>query len=220
MVSRMGVGNSGSRRIGALVVALVAIAALAVALATSAGAAKLVGKNGQVYACYKAKGKHKGAVHLVAKKGKCRKGEQKVSWNSVGPQGKSGENGENGSNGSNGVGGESGTNGVAGTPGLEKQVNQLTSKVTELEGVLKGVTNGELLGALTKLQGISPTQLQEAVASVTKVNSLCSQTSKLTSQSNALSETIGGLKLLNVLPGVELEKSVPLPTPLSAFACP
>ena len=109
---------------------------------------------------------------------------------------------------------------LTGAQGLEKQVNQLTSKLTSLEGVLKGITNTELLGALTKLQGIGPTQLQEAVASLTKVNALCSQTSKLTSQSNALSESIGGLKLLNVLPGVELEKSVPLPTPLSAFSCP
>jgi hypothetical protein len=216
----MGVGTFGSR-LGVLALALLAAAAICVsALVTDAGAVKLVGKNGQVYACYKAKGKRKGAVHLVAKKGKCHKGEKKISWNSVGPAGKSGESGENGSNGVNGAGGESGANGVAGVQTLEKQVNQLTSKLTSLEGVLKGISNTELTGALAKLQGISPVQLQEAVASLTKVNALCSQTSKLTSQSNALSESVGGLKLLNVLPGVELEKAVPLPTPLSAFSCP
>jgi hypothetical protein len=216
----MGVGISGSR-LGALALASLAAAAICfAALVTDAGAAKLVGANGQVYACYKAKGKRKGAVHLVAKKGKCHKGEKKVSWNTVGPQGKSGESGENGSNGANGVGGESGANGAAGMQTMEKQVDQLTSKLTSLEGVLKGISNAELTGMLAKLQGISPTQLQEAVASVTKVNALCSQTSTLTSQADKLGETIGGLKLLNVLPGVELEKAVPLPTPLSAFACP
>ncbi len=214
----MGVGNSGSR-LGALALALLAAAAICfAALVTDAGAVKLVGANGQVYACYKAKGKRKGAVHLVTKKGKCHKGEKKISWNSVGPQGKSGESGENGSNGEGGSAGEQGIAGTTQT--LEKQVNQLTSKVTSLEGVLKGISNAELTGLLAKLQGISPSQLQEAVASVTKVNALCSQTATLTSQADKLGETIGGLKLLNVLPGVELEKAVPLPTPLSAFACP
>jgi hypothetical protein len=216
----MGVGISGSR-LGALALALLAAAAICfTALVTNAGAVKLVGPDGQVYACYKAKGKRKGAVHLVTKKGKCRKGEKKVSWNTVGPQGKSGESGENGSNGSNGVGGESGANGTAGMQTLEKQVNQLTSKITSLEGVLKGINNTELTSVIAKLQGISPTQLQEAVAALTKVNSLCTQASKLTSQSNALNESIGGLELLNALPVVELKKAVPLPAPLSAFTCP
>ncbi len=86
--------------------------------------------------------------------------------------------------------------------------------------MLKGITNTELLGALGKLQGISPTQLQEAVASVTKVNALCSEASKLTSQSNALGEALGGLGLLNNIPPLELTKAVPIPNPLSTFACP
>lgn len=214
----MGVGNSGSR-IGTLVLALLAAAALCVAVIVGeASAAKLVGKDGQVYACYKAKGKRKGAVRLVAKKGKCHKGEKKVSWNVTGPSGENGTGGENGTAGEGGAGGEKG---ATATQGLEKQVQSLTGKVTQLESVLKGITNTELLGALSKLQGISPTQLQEAVASVVKVNELCSQASKLTSQSNALGEAIAGLKLITGgLPGLGLEKVVPIPTPLSTFACP
>jgi len=203
---------------GAVALALLAAAALCAAVIVGEASGALVGKDGRVYACYKAKGKSKGAVRLVTKKGKCHKGEKKVSWSAAGPAGQGGENGQNGENGTGGEGGAGGEKGTAGS--LEKQVQSLTSKISSLESVLKGITNTELTGMLSKLQGISPTQLQEAVASVTKVNALCSQATKLTSQSNALGETIGGLNVIGGLPVLELEEVVPLPTPLSAFACP
>jgi hypothetical protein len=212
----MGVGISGSR-IGAFALALVAAAALCVGLVASAGAVKLVGKDGRVYACYKAKGKAKGAVRLVPKKAHCKKGQKKISWGVTGPAGESGAGGENGSNGQGGVGGEGGT---PGTKGLEQKVQSLTSQLATVESVLKGITNTDLTGMLAKLQGVSGTQLQEAVGSVVKVNELCSQASKLTNQSNALGTTLGGLKLLGNLPPLELEKTVPVPAPLSTFACP
>jgi hypothetical protein len=217
----MGVGISGSR-MGTLVLTLLAAAALcaAVIVGEAGAAAKLVGKDGRVYACYKAKGKRKGAVHLVAKNGKCRKGEKKVSWGVTGPSGVSGENGSSGEGGTNGEGGNGGEKGVNATQGLEKQVQSLTSKVTQLESVLKGINPGDLPGMLSKLQGITPTQLQEAVSSVAKVNELCAQSSKLTSQSNALGQTLGGFELLGGLPPLELKKAVPVPAPLSTFACP
>jgi hypothetical protein len=216
----MGVGISGSR-IGTLALALLAAAALCAAVIVGqAGAAKLVGKDGRVYACYKAKGKLKGAVHLVAKNGKCHKGEKKVSWGVTGPSGSSGENGSGGENGSSGEGGNGGEKGATGTQGLEKQVQSLISKVASLESVLKGINPGDLTGALSKLQGISPTQLQEAIASVGKVNELCSQTSKLTSQSNAMGQALGGLEVLGGIPALELKPTLPIPTPLSTFACP
>jgi hypothetical protein len=211
----MGVGISGSR-IGTLAVALVAAAALFAALATGAGAARLIGKDGKVYACYKAKGKAKGAVRLVAKKGKCRHGEKKVSWGAAGPTGESGGSGESGTNGESGAAGETG---AGGTKGLEGRISALSSKVTALEGVLQGITNTDLVGMLGKLQGISGTQLQETVASLAKVNALCAQTSKVTSQVDALGESLGGLKLVSALP-VALETIAPIPTPLSSFACP
>ena len=216
----MGVGNSGSR-FGAIVIVLLTTAALCAAVVVGeAGAAKLVGKDGRIYACYKAKGKAKGAVRLVPKKARCKKGQKKISWSVAGPAGESGQGGESGSNGEGGSGGESGSNGVT-AKGLENKVQALTTKLTSLESVLKGITNTELLGALGKLQGISGSQLQETVASLTKVNALCSQASKLTSQSTALGEAIGGLKLITGgLPGLGLEKLAPIPTPLSTFACP
>jgi hypothetical protein len=213
----MGVGTSGSR-VGTLALALLATVALCAAVvAGEAGAAKLVGKDGRIYACYKAKGKAKGAVRLIPKKSHCKKGTKRISWSVSGPAGEGGQSGENGSGGENGAGGETG---AQGTKGLEAKVQSLTSKVASLESVLKGITNTELLGALSKLQGISPTQLQEAVASVAKVNELCAQATKLTSQSNALGQALGGLELLGGLPPLELKKAVPIPTPLSTFACP
>ena len=189
----MGFGISGSR-IGTLAVALLAAVALFAALATSAGAARLIGKDGRVYACYKAKGKRKGAVRLVPKKIKCRKGERKISWNGAGRVGESGPGGENGENGTGGEAGAAGETATA-VKGLEGRLTQLTSKVTSLEGVLKGITNTELLGALTKLQGISGTQLQETVASLADVKALCTQATKLTSQLNTVGGLFGAFKL-------------------------
>jgi hypothetical protein len=201
-------------------------AALCAAVIVGGASGAIVGKNGRVYACYKAKGKNKGAVRLVPKKGKCRKGEKKVSWSVAGPAGQSGENGQNGENGAGGEGGAGGEKGTAATQTLEKQVQSLTSKLTSLESVLKGITNNELLGALGKLQGVSGTGLQEAVAKVPVVNSLvprvttlCEQSGTLTSRSNKLGEVIGGLNVIG-LPGLGLEPVVPIPNPLSSFACP
>jgi hypothetical protein len=212
----MGVGISGSR-IGAVALALLAAAALCAAVVVGEASGALIGKNGRVYACYKAKGKNKGAVRLVPKKGKCRKGEKKVSWSAAGPAGQSGENGQNGENGAGGEGGAGGEKGTTGTQGLEKQVQSLTDKVTSLESVLKGITNGDLTGMLSKLSGVSSgTQLQEAIASAADVKALCDQTKVLTERANVLGEVFGGLKLITLL-AVTLEKAVPVPTPLAAF---
>ncbi|HTT93266.1 MAG TPA: hypothetical protein VMF55_01220 [Solirubrobacterales bacterium] len=210
----MGVGNPGSR-IGAPALALLIAAVLCAAVVGEASGA-LVGKNGRVYACYKAKGKHKGAVRLVAKSAHCRKGEKKVSWSVTGPSGENGSNGENGTPGEGGAGGEKG---AAATQGLEKQVQALTTKVTSLESVLKGITNTELLGALSKLQGISGTQLQEAVASIADVKALCSQASVLTEQANKLGSLFGGIELGGTIPAL-LKLVVPTAPPsLAPFGC-
>ncbi len=213
----MGVGNPG-RRIGVVVIALLAAAALCAALATSAGATKLV-KNGRVYACYKAKAPRKGAVRLVAKKGKCRKGERKISWNLGGRLGEAGQGGENGENAAPGEPGAVGEPGAATIRGLEGKISALTGKVTSLESVLKGITNTELLGALTKLQGISGTQLQETVASLADVKALCTQATKLTDQVNTIGGLFGGIKLGGTIPPL-LGIVVPsAPTSLAAFGC-
>jgi hypothetical protein len=202
------------RTIGRLAALALAVT-LCLLVAAPASGARLIGKDGKVYACYKTKGKAKGSVRLVAKKAKCHKGEKKASWSATGPSGTAGENGSGGSPG------EGGNTGPAGTAGLEKQVSALSSKVSALEGVLKGITNGDLTGLLSKLQGISGTQLQEAIKSVanvnaltTQVSALCSQASSVTGQTNALRGVLAGAEVLGSL----LFPSLPVALP--AFSCP
>ncbi len=211
----MGVGTSGSR-IGAVALALLAAVALCAAVVVGEASGAIVGKNGRVYACYKTRGKAKGAVRLVPKSAHCKKGTKKISWSVAGPAGESGQGGENGSNGESGSSGESG---AAGVKGLEAKVQTLTSKVTSLESVLKGITNTDLLGMLSKLNGISGTQLQEAVAAVANVKALCTQATVLTERVNTLGSLFGGIELGGTIPAL-LKLVVPsAPTSLAPFGC-
>jgi hypothetical protein len=210
-------GGRTTARLGALALAV----ALCLFVAAPASAARIVGKDGKVHACYKLRGKAKGSVRLVAKKAKCRKGERRVAWNAVGQKGGAGETGE----GDPGSTGEGGGPGATGTAALEKQVSALTSKVSALEGVLKGVTNGDLTGLLSKLQGVSGTQLQDAIKSVANVNALTTQVGALCSQGKALTDQTQGLgtaiKTAEVLGLAGLSLLAPnLPTALPDFACP
>jgi hypothetical protein len=214
-------GSRGVRRDARTAAGLGALALAAVLcfllFAAARSDAALVGKDGRVYACYKTKGKAKGSVRLVAKKGHCRKGEKKVSWKATGTPGQQGVAGEEASSAEPGSPGEPGS---AGSPGaLEKQITTLTKKVAGLEEVLKGVTNPDLLGALGKLQGVSGAGLQEAVAKVPVVDSLCKQATALTSQSNALGAALGGLSLEGIVGTLKL--FIPaIPAPLPSFSCP
>lgn len=203
-------------RLGPVGIALLAAAALCLGgLAESASAARLVGKDGKVYACYRTKGKAKGSVRLVAKRQHCRHREKKISWNVTGAAGESGQNGSNGESGGNG---ESGTQGE---PGLQSQVTGLTNRVETLEGKLKGITNTALTGVISKLGGVSAAQLQEAVTSVADVNALCTQATALTKQTNLLGSALGGFSLNSALTLIGGVLNMPtLPTALPAFGCP
>jgi len=64
-----------------------------------------------IYACVS---RHGGAVHLVPKAARCRKGESKESWNTRGPAGATGAVSANGAAGLNGFNGVTGANGPAG----------------------------------------------------------------------------------------------------------
>jgi hypothetical protein len=78
----------------------------ALATASQAGAATY-------YACVK----KNGSAHIYTKKPKCKRGESKISWNSVGPAGRNGSNGLNGASGKSGTNGTNGTNGAKGETG-------------------------------------------------------------------------------------------------------
>lgn len=200
-------GNALRRGLPAVVAMLVAATVLVTALADPAGAG-IVSRDGKVYACYRTKGKAKGTVRLVAKKKKCRKGEKKISWNATGPAGVAGENGS---------GGEPGGGGETGATGLEGRIEKLTDRVETLESKLKGITNAALGEVISKLQGVSGTQLQEAVKAVANVNALCTQAKALTTQVNAIGAAVGAGEIIGSL----LDLSFPgLPaSPLPAFGC-
>jgi hypothetical protein len=78
----------------------------ALATASQAGAATY-------YACVK----KNGSAHVYTKKPRCRRGEKRLSWNSIGPAGRNGRNGTNGKNGTNGANGATGSKGESGAPG-------------------------------------------------------------------------------------------------------
>jgi hypothetical protein len=65
------------------------------------------------YACVK----KNGSAHVYTKKPRCKRGEKRLAWNSVGPAGKNGRNGTNGKNGANGTNGTNGAKGETGAPG-------------------------------------------------------------------------------------------------------
>ncbi len=184
-------------------------------------------KNGQVRACYKVKGKPKGAMRAVKGK-RCRRGERRLTWSVVGPAGAAGAAGSQGSTGSQGpqgapgVKGNPGTAGTAGGSGagtsltnLETKVASLSLEVKTLEDLLEGVSGGDLSGLLAKLNGISATQLNEAVGAVPTVDSLVPKVSDLEGLLNGVDsgDLSGALGKLDGVSGEDLEDVVTgLPT--------
>lgn len=107
--------------------------ALLVALALlvpagSAAARPLVAKDGKIHACYKFRGKHKGALRVVhGPRVRCRKRWRKVAW-SVRSSG-----GSAGAPGPQGVPGPQGPIDTAAVEGLENRVDELLNRVESLE---------------------------------------------------------------------------------------
>ncbi len=197
-------------------------------------AASPVGKDGTIHACYKVKGKPKGTLRVVGVKKHCKRGERKVVWNAAGQGGQGGTAGQPGSNGS-GQPGTAGSNGSssANEAVLKTEIASLEVKIGSLEGILKGVSNGDLLGSLATVKGLNNADLlgavdavkglnnadlTEAVNSLPVVDSLCTQATGLTEQSNLLGEGISKISLGGVLP-VGLTLKLPTLEPLEPFAC-
>jgi hypothetical protein len=177
---------------------LTAVSALACALllgAIAAGHAEagVVGPSGQITGCYVKKGKAKGTLRVVPPGQRCRKGEKPLSWNAQGQSG------------STGVQGGSGSSSQTDLSSLTIQLSQLQTRVTQLEGVLAGLTNTDLLGA---------------VAAVADVNALCTQVPTVVTQLNSVRTVLSGLSLSGVIP-LGLGLTVPsIPSALSPFSCP
>jgi hypothetical protein len=206
--------NSRSRL--APVALLAATALIFAGLCGAASAAPPVGKDGQIHACYRVKGKPKGALRVVVgSRVQCRRGERKVAWVVAAT---SSANGQQGVQGQQGASGASGSDDAA----LKAQVGALSLRVEALEGVLQGITNGDLTGMLATLQGLTNQGLRDAVDSVPLVEALCEQTPALTEQINLLQNVVGGLGLAPALELIGLLEIPTLPTPLDLndFGCP
>jgi hypothetical protein len=215
--------KAGPRALG-LVVSLALVGLLVGVFAGSAVAAPIA-MNGKVNACYKVKGKAKGAMRVVPAAKKCRKGERKLAWSVAGPPGAAGPAGSGGSTGTAGAIGATGATGPAGAAAtaseanLQTKIAGLTLKVEGLEGILAGVTNGELTGVVDKLDGVTGLELSETVAALPLVDTLCTQTSTLTGQANLLRGVVGGLGLSPALAALGLLTIPTLPAALPAFDC-
>lgn len=179
-----------------------------------APAASIVGKDGKIHACYKAKGKAKGTLRVVrSAKVKCPKRWKKVSWyanGQTGPQGQSGAPGAPGETGTNGGSGLPGTTGTVTVQALEDKVTELLTKVQSLETVLKGIDNTQLKEAIA---GIAKTEALEGA-----VGSLCTQAKALTTKSGELGTALGGLS--TVVDTLTLMGVPSIPTALPPFSCP
>lgn len=186
---------------------LLGLCAFVLFTSAPAAAAGIVGKDGKIHACYKAKGRGKGTLRVVRRaKVKCPKKWKKTSWyaaGQAGPQGAAGAPGGNGETGTNGSSGLPGTTGTATVKALEDKVTELLTKVQSLETILKGINNQ---------------QLQEAIAAVPVVGELCTQATALTSKSGELGSALGGLStVLDTLTILALHN---IPTALPPFSCP
>lgn len=155
----------GRLRLVPVAVLLTAAAMLLGGMGADALAAPPVGKDGKIHACYRVKGKPKGALRVVASARKrCKRGERKVVWSVVGSPGQSGSTGQPGQSGS----GSSGANGAAGSneAALAAKVASLALQVEGLEGLLKGVNDGDLSGAVSTVKGLTNGDLTSAVDTV------------------------------------------------------
>jgi hypothetical protein len=194
---------------------LVGLAAAAMLLALfvgSSAAAGPIGKDGTIHACYRVKGKPKGAMRVVPVKARCKRGERKVAWSAAGPGGQSGAAGQAAPAGS-GQQGQAGSDGSSPNEvALKTQISSLNVKVDGLEKILEGITHGDLIGTLATLDGVTNPELLGAIGSVPLVEEVCGQTEELTGRSDAILGLLDTLDLANLLS---------IPSALPTFdACP
>jgi hypothetical protein len=203
--------NRVSFKLGATAT-VVALCALVLSTAgVGTAAAKPLGSNGVIYACFKAKGKNKGALRVVSSPNGCRKlrGWRPMSWSansSTGSSGQSGGEGTRGELGQPGPKGDTGTEGKQGTAGqVEKSLTEtIQSQTVQINGLTKQVT--DLTGDVTDLEKT--------------VGDACDQLEVLTGRSDELLGAIGGLSVNNALQILGGLLEIPtLPAALGTFEC-
>jgi hypothetical protein len=206
-------------RFGLSIGLLAIVGLVSVVLASTAVAAPAIGKGGKISACYRVKGKAKGAMRVVPAGKKCRRGERKLAWNAAGTAGQAGVAGPTGNTGSTGAGGSAGASGTSNEANLQAKIASLTVKVEGLEGLLQGVTTGDLSGVVGKLSGVTGPQLTETVGALPVVSSLCTEAEALPAKVNGIGTALGGITLGGLIP-VGLALTIPSVTSLTAYTCP
>lgn len=183
-------------------------ALLALVAGSGAASAQPYAANGVVSACYKAKGKSKGALRLVKSTRSCKRarGWRPVAWSAAGPQGAPGPSsaaGQASPTGTPGPEGPPGPQGEQGSPGivggveqslldtiedqaaqiaaLTDQVNSLTGDLGDVEGLVTGLT-----GDLGDLEGV--------------VDGACDQLGLVTERSDELLSTLENSSIGGTLP--------------------
>ncbi|MGH2956015.1 MAG: hypothetical protein ACRDL6_03365 [Solirubrobacterales bacterium] len=205
-------------------------------------AAAVVGPDGQISVCYakgkskgkkkgkrkgKRKGRPKGAVRVVSPRKRCKRGERRLSWSAQGQPGQAGS---------------PGASGQQGLPGPQGPIDPtLEARVAQLEAVLAGTSNADLVGAITnaskldgisaaelagaitevaKLNGITATELSSAVDAVAAVESLCTEMSSVVTTLNGVHDAVANLALGGIIPPGLALVIPPLPGTLPAYSCP
>jgi hypothetical protein len=120
-------------------------------------ATSLVGTNGKITGCVQKKGKQKGDVRVIAGSGKCRSGEQSISWNGRGLPGSAGQQGATGQTGLPGSDGAPGQTGPSGSSAANAFMGHTTigssSQLWSASGTSTPVANvggnAPLVGMLT-----------------------------------------------------------------------
>jgi hypothetical protein len=262
-------------------VVLAAAATLLVGLVGTASAAAPIGKDGTIHACYRVKGKPKGGLRVVpSAKKRCKRGERKVTWSVADSAGQAGAVGQTGAGAASGQTGQAGATGSSSgnEAALQSKIASLALKLEGLEGVLggishgdlqgvlgtvkgvdnsellgavkavkgltnsdlldsvdavkgltnndllssvdavKGLTNGDLTGAVDAVTGLTNADLTEAVDSLPVIDELCTQSTELTKQVNAVGKGVSEISLGGLLPA-GLTLKLPTLPPLSTSAC-
>ncbi len=232
--------NRVSLRIG-VTASVAALGALAFSTAGASAAGQPFGKDGTIHACFKAKGKNRGALRVVPQSTSCRKlhGWRPVSWSATGSPGSvqagaggaAGVGGEPGSKGERGPEGKEGAQGPAGE--IEKslletiqnqttQIDQLTKQVTDLSGEVLALEGSlvNLSGGVANLEG-DVTDLSGGLVDLEgTVGETCDQLTTLTGQADDIVTGVSGVSLNNALQLIKAAITFPnLPGPLGQFEC-
>lgn len=124
------------------------------------------GQGRKIYACYKIKGKPRGALRVVkSRKARCRRGERKVAWTVAGATGQPGSQGAHGSQGEPGA---STAQQSVSTGALLDQIDLLAARIESLEAKLSAVQGlCDQALALAKQVNLLGTEVGELVTILT-----------------------------------------------------